>query len=154
MNTQIAKSVEDIEALRPLAEEWSASCNCGKFGLEADINIFLSGLMDLVDGDGSDLLILKSDDKPIGFMGLTTFKSPFGKELIGNEHYWFVRPGSNGKASLKLISKAQLWAKEKGCSHIIMNASMAASSLHAKVCGFYERLKFTKFETSYIKEIL
>ncbi len=153
MSIEIANSVNQIESIRPLADEWKAFCSCGQFGLEVDINSFLAGLMNLVDGKDSDLLLLIDKDEIIGFMGLTIFQSPFGKEKVANEHYMFVSPG-RAAGSIRLISAAEEWAKDHGCSHIIMNASNAASDLHDKVCKLYERIGLLKFETSYIKEII
>jgi hypothetical protein len=154
MNIKIAKSVEQIESIRPLATEWKDFCTCDQFGLEVDINTFLAGLMDLVDGEKSDLLLLMDGDDIIGLMGITKFQSPFGKEQVANEHYMFIKQGCSVTGSTRLISAAQDWAKLKGCSHLIMNASNAASELHDKVCKFYKRLGMNKFETSFIKEIV
>lgn len=154
MNIQIAKTVEQIESIRSLAVEWKAFCSCDQFGLEVDVNEFLAGLMDLVDGDKSDLLLLMDNDEIVGLLGLTQFQSPFGKEQVASEHYMFIKQGHSITGSKRLIEAAEEWAKSKGCSHLIMNASNAASDLHDKVCKFYERLGLSKFETSFIKEIL
>lgn len=154
MNIEIAKTIEQIESIRPLAVEWKDFCSCDQFGLKVDVNAFLAGLMDLVDGSNSDLLLLVDNNDIIGIMGITKFQSPFGKEQVANEHYMFIKQGCSVTGGKRLIDAAQKWAKSKGCSHIIMNASNAASDLHDKVCSFYERLGLTKFETSYIKEIV
>lgn len=153
MEVTLAKSIEDIEAIRPLALLWKDSCNCKAFGLSEDVDVFLAGLMDLIDGENSDLLLLKKGKDTIGFMGLAKFKSPLGNDDIANEHYLFVEPGNEGRGSLKLIATAESWAKAKGCSHLIMNASNLASDMHDRVCGLYERLGYTKFETSFIQEV-
>lgn len=153
MNVALAKSIEEVEAIRPLVVLWKDSCNCKAFGLSEDVDIFLAGLMDLIDGEDSDLLLLKTGKDIIGFMGLTKFKSPLGNDDIANEHLLFVRPGNEGRGSLKLIAMAKSWAKVKGCSHLIMNASNLASDLHDRVCGLYERLGYVKFETSFIQVI-
>lgn len=154
MNIKIAKTVEQVESIRPLVVEWKEFCSCGQFGLKVDINEFLAGLMDLVDGDDSDLLLLIGNADIVGIMGLTKFKSPFGIEQIANEHYLFIKQGYSMIGSKRLINAAHEWAKTKGCSHLIMTASNAASDLHDKVCKLYERIGLIKFETSFIREIL
>lgn len=154
MEIKKATSIEQIESIRPLATDWKGMCSCSEFGLEVNISTFLAGLMDLIDDDDSDLLLLMDNEIIIGIMGLTKFKSPFGKEEVANEHYLFVRKGSGVTGSKRLIDAAMDWAKEKGCSHLILNASNAASDMHDKICGFYEHIGLKKFETSYIKEIL
>lgn len=153
MFIEIANSVEQIESIRPLADEWKEFCSCGQFGLEVDVNAFLAGLMDLVDGVDSDLLLLIDDTEIVGIMGLTKFQSPFGKEMVASEHYMFVKQGHSVTGGKRLIDAAQGWAKKNGCSHLIMNASNAASDMLAKVCRLYERLGMKPFEMSYIKDI-
>jgi hypothetical protein len=148
-----ATSISEVESIRPLANEWKEFCSCDKFGLEVDISTFLAGLMDLIDGDDSDLLLLIDGDKIVGLMGITKFQSPFGQEQVANEHYMFVSQGNSVVGGKRLIDAAREWAKCKGCSHLIMNASNAASELHDKVCKFYKRLDMKLFETSFISEV-
>ena len=144
---------EEIEQIRPLAISWKESCDCSSFGLSEDVDIFLTGLIDLVSGKDSDLLLLKENEKIVGFMGLTKFKSPLGNDDIANEHYLFVAKEHRGRGSLKLLATAKSWAKAKGCSHLILNASYAASETHDRVCKLYERLGYQRFETSFIQVI-
>ena len=153
MNVTIATTIDEVKAIRPLADEWKALCGCDQFSLEVDVNDFLIGLAEMIRDVGSDLLLLKSDNDIVGIMGLVMFKSPFGNELIANEHYMFVKQGNSAIGSKRLIDAAEKWAKSKGCSHLMLNASNAASDMHDKVCKFYERLGLSKFETSFIKEI-
>jgi hypothetical protein len=54
---------------------------------------------------------------------------------------------------MRLLKAAKVLAKERGCSHFIMNASNLASDMHDKVCNFYKRLDMKKFETSFISEV-
>jgi len=144
----------DIETLRPVVESWQRIVADNKFGIIADdVDGFLAGLKDMADGDESDLLVLY-DNEPIGYIGLQYFISPLGSQKMANEHYFFVIPEKRGLASMKLLRKAEVLAKEKGCTHFIMNASNLASTLHDKVCDFYKRLGMKKFETSFIKEII
>ena len=154
MDVVIAKSVAEVEAVRGLAVEWKETCDCKEFGIETDVDVFLAGLMDLVDGSNTDLLLLERDNEIVGLMGITLFKSPVSSDTIANEHFWYVKQEHRGKGSLMLLARAKAWAKIKGCSYLIMNASNAASDMHDKVCRFYERAGLKKFETSYIKEIV
>ena len=108
----------------------------------------------MIFNDNTDVLMLIDADEVIGIMGLQKFKSPFGKEYITNEHYLFVKQGHSLSGGQRLIGEAGRWAKEHGCSHLILNASNVASGLHDKVCNLYKHLGLSKFETSYIKEII
>jgi GNAT superfamily N-acetyltransferase len=143
----------DVEDLRLIAEAWKAESNGNGFGLMMDADYYLADLKNLVEGEESDLLVLYDDNGIIGYMGITTFQSPLGRQKLANEHYWFVLPDKRGFGSLRLLNFAKQWAKDNGCSHLIMNASNVASDMHDKMCRLYEELGMKKFETSYIKEI-
>jgi len=143
----------DIEALRPVARSWYDDTHRNSFNVDIDIDAHLADLHKLIKSDGSDLLVLIDGISIVGYMGIETFTSPLSTQKIANEHYWYVLPEKRGIGSMRFIQLAQQWAKEKTCSHLIMNASNLASRAHNKVCQLYERLGMKKFETSYIAEI-
>lgn len=142
----------DVSELRNIAAYWRDECNSNEMNIKTSMDSFLVDLKELIDGDNSDLLVLV-DDVPIGLLGLTTFTSPISSQLIANEHYWYVIPPRRGIASMRLLKAAEDWAKEKGCSHLIMTASNLASDLHDTVCFIYEKMGMKKFETSYIRGV-
>lgn len=141
-----------VETLRPIAESWKCTSLGNKFGIEIDVNSHLADLQKMVDGEDADLLVL-CDDVPVGYMGMTVFRSPLGNQRIANEHYYYVLPDRRGIGSLRLIMAAKRWAKDKGCTHIILTASTLASDLHDRVCSLYERFGMQKFETGYISSL-
>ncbi len=145
--------IEDIQKLRPVAAEWRESCNGERFGIELDVETHLADLASLIGRDDADLFLLVNEEKPVGYIGVTLFNSPVGSQKVAQEHYWFVSGEHRGRGTIALIRAAKEWAKEKGCSHIIFNASALASDMHDKLCNFYEVMAFQKFETSYIGEI-
>lgn len=143
--------LEDLEAVRLIALQWKATCNSNVMGIEIVDDVYMADVANLINCDGRDLLLLTKDDGEIvGYMGVTTFNSPLGNQKIASEHYWFVSEEYRGRGSFLLIEAAKQWAKEKGCGHLMMTASMLASDLHDRVCKLYGRLGFSKFETSYI----
>jgi len=150
----VKATCEDIERLRPVALQWQENCNGKAMKIDLDLEVHLADLTSLVKRDDAELFILLRNNEPIGYMGVTCFKSPIGNQLIANEHFWYVLTEFRGYSTLLLIKKAHEWAKSKGCSHIIFNTSNLASDIHDKLCQFYERLGMKKFETSYIKEIV
>ena len=149
---KIVRYKGNASGLESIASCWFEECNGETVGVNVSKQIFLESLQELIDGDTDELLVLE-DEEPIGLLGLTTFKSPLGNQIVANEHYWYVVPHRRGLASLRLIKEAEKWARERGCSHLIMSASNLASDLHDSVCSIYERLGMTKFETSYIRSI-
>jgi len=130
--------------------EWHNTCNAKDFGIDLNPETYFKDFSDLIDREDSDLLLLMKRDEVVGYMGLTYFQSPLGNQRIANEHFWYVSGKHRGRGTLKLIRAARQWAKEKGCSHLIMNCSNLASDMHNRLCHFYTRIGFQLFETSYI----
>lgn len=147
----VEAQIEDIDKLKPVAIEWQRTCNGKDFGLETNLETHLLDLAGLIErGDADLFLLLNEKDEAVGYMGITCFDSPIGSQRIAEEHYWFVSGKNRGNGALLLLRAIKEWAKEKGCSHLIMNASCLASEMHDKLCEFYEAVGFKKFETSYI----
>lgn len=132
--------------------KWKKESRHRAMGIDADANIYICKLQEFIDNPNNVLLVLE-DDEIAGYMGLTVFESPLGNQLIANEHYWYVEPKKRGLSALRFLPVAEKWAKEKGCSHLIMNASNLASDLHDRTCRLYERFGMSKFETTYIKRV-
>ena len=70
-------------------------------------------------------------------------------KFTGTGTIWQTSTPSTGSAKCD----AYIWAKENGCSHIIMTASNLASEMYDKVCNLYQRMGMELFETSFIQEI-
>ncbi len=153
MRTRIANS-EDIQGLKKLVVEWKDDCNGGLMGFELNTDTYLTTLKDMVSDIDSDIILLVDGDIIVGYMGVEWFVSPLGPNRIGNEHYWFVSKEHRGYGSMLLFEAAKKWCKDNRCSHIMMNASTLASDMHDKMCNLYEKYGMSKFETSYIKEIV
>jgi GNAT superfamily N-acetyltransferase len=148
----IRAEFKDSDGIRGVVLQWQEVCRNAPFDIVIDVDKLKDDFDGLIEDDNKDLLLLVNDDNTVvGFMGIILFDTPFGK--IANEHYWFVAPEYRGENSLSLIAAAKLWAKEKGCDYLMMNASMLASDLHDRVCRFYEHIGMVKFETSYILRI-
>jgi len=151
---KVAKAqIEDIERLKQVVLEWKESCNAKDFRIDIRLETHFQDLAGLIENENSDLFLLIKKDNVIGYMGVTCFDSPLGNQRIANEHYWFVSGKHRGRGTLLLLRSVKKWAKERGCSHLIMNASNLASNMHGRLCRFYEKIGFQKFETSYIEEL-
>ena len=143
----------NVSELRPVVDEWVASCNGKDLEITVNANALLAELHSLAVGRSSCLMVLMVGDLPVGFIGVRISKSPLSDQLIANEHFWYVRESVRGPGSIRLMKEAEAWARSMGCSHIIMNASNLASGLHDQVCDIYQRMGMSKFETAYIKEV-
>ena len=143
----------NVLGLEPVVKEWVGNCNGSDLGIETTVESLLSSLHSLAVGRTSKLFVLWIGEFPVGFIGVSTGKSPLGDQMIANEHFWYVRESVRGPGSLRLMRAAEKWAVEMGCSHMIMNASNLASDLHDQVCDIYAKTGYSKFETAYIKEV-
>lgn len=152
MRVRRVQNPSDILRLAPVFQSWRSTCN-NIDGLSLDYHTHIKDLMAMVVEEDSDLYVLEDDTGVYGYMGLKTFNSPLGNQRIASEHYWYVVPEKRGVSALRFIPLARKWAREKGCSHLIMTASTLAGDLHDKVCKMYERFDMEKFETSYIKRV-
>ena len=141
----------NVSLLLPVIRRWREEAN-KDFGFEMDELVHLQDLQSLIDGDG-ELFVLR-DKEIVGYMGLTIFRSPLGRERIANEHFWYVIPEARGTSSIRLIKEAHKWAREKDCQYLMMTASEMASDMHDTVCKIYERLGMRRFETTFIRKVI
>jgi len=148
-------TLADLDAVRMIALQWKATCNNKTMGMDIVDDTYMADVANLVKGVDRDLLLLTKEDdgEIVGYMGIVMFNSPLGSNKVASEHFWYVSEEHRGKGSMRLIQAAREWAKEKGCSHLMMTASTLASDLHDRVCMLYERIGFKKFETVYVQEI-
>jgi GNAT superfamily N-acetyltransferase len=151
MNIQIYKG--DAELLRKLFESRKAEMQIGKFGLNLDEVKYMAEAQKFIDRSDADMLVLFDDDTPVGYMGIEYFVSYIGDNKMANEQNWYVLPEHRGIGGIRLFQAAEIMARAKGCTHLIMNASMMASEMHDKLCSLYAKLGMSKYETSFIKEL-
>ena len=150
MKTKTAKTQGDLKELTPIAERWIEEADFERFGLDRNLMAGMKDLGGLITGQHTDLIMLIEGDKTVGFIGVKSFMSPLGDNLISEEHYFYVLPKHRGRGGLILIDAVKEWAKQNMCTHLILNASCLASGQHDRICELYERMGMIKFETSYV----
>lgn len=141
---------EDMKHILPAARRWAAESNIKDFNLKIEPQYLVNELLQLLHKEQSVLL---TDENYNGFMGLRLIRSPFSSQLICDEHYWYIIPEKRGRNALEFFKYALKWAKEKGCSHIMMHSSSMASDLPEKVNSFYKRMGMRQIETYFLKEV-
>lgn len=144
-----------VDSMMYVAMEWKDQCNAGDFGIGIDPVHYARQLGRLIERDDAELFLLTDTDHAIvGYMGVVIFTSPLDNTKIASEHHFYIlRDHRGGIGSMRLVKAVREWARERGCTHLIMNASTLAGDLHDKVCRFYESMGMKLFETSYIQEI-
>ena len=139
--------------MKEVAYEWKHTCNAKAFGIDLNPEVHFQDLARLIEDKDCELFLLMKKDRVIGYMGAVCFRSPLGNQKLTSEHYWFVSGKNRGRGTLLLLRAIKTWAKEKGCSHLIMNCSNLASQMHDRLCKFYEKIGFQRFESSFIKRL-
>ena len=153
MSKTVTCNIDPI-ALEPLVDSWLGEVNNDKFGLVIDKDKAIDDLRSMVFSPDADLFLLVVGDDIVGFSGVIVYENRLTDNKIANEHYWYVSPGyRKGKNPIRLIRAVEKWAKDHECSHIIMNASNLASDKHDRIVRIYERLGYSLFETSLMKEV-
>jgi len=141
-----------IELLRPIAIAWQQEARGNALGIDIDVERHLADLARL-SADPHCLLLVLMQGRPVGYMGMEFFASPVGKDIVANEHYWYVMPEARGRDSVMLLREARRFAREAGANYMLFNASRLASDLHDDVCRLYEHFKMEPFETTYLDRL-
>ena len=113
----------------------------------------MKNLQTFCDSPNIDVLVSKQAEEITGMMVLVIQPNVLGPGLFAAEQYFYVLPKYRGMAGIRLMDAADEWAKDRGCSHLAMSASKAASKLFDKVCKLYEFRGMVPIETAYIKQL-
>ena len=143
---------QSAAAVRPLLEQWLAICHGDRFGIAISVAGVEKDLQARLDfGDG--VLLLGYDGlELVGFFAVFSTKSSLSEQQVAVETFWFAVPNKR-MAGYILFNAAKRWAKQKGCTHLLVSASRLASDLHDKVAQFCEKAGMRAFETTYVMEI-
>lgn len=139
---------EEYGLIREVGEKWMKEHHGNQFSFEISIDVVIDDLIK----SGTGVIALWNEDKIVGFLALFIAQSFMGSQKLAVEKYWYVEKQYR-IGGIQLLKQGYIWAKENGCSHIIMTASNLASGMYDKVCNLYQRMGMELFETSYIQEI-
>ena len=143
---------QNAAAVCPLLEQWHEIQHGEVFGLDVSVAATEADLQARLDlGDGT-LLVAWDGIELVGFFAVFKAKSSLSDQQLAVEIFWFAKPNHHS-AGPALYHRAKVWAKDHGCTHLVVSGSHLASDLHDKVCAFCERLGMQAFETSYIGRI-
>jgi GNAT superfamily N-acetyltransferase len=97
----------------------------------------------------SGLLLVGVDaqDRPQGMIGALLFEHPMAEATCGSELFWWIEPAARGSLGIRLLKRAEQWAKAQGATHMMMVAP------NADVAKIYERLHYQPAETSYLRRL-
>jgi GNAT superfamily N-acetyltransferase len=140
----------DIEKLRPLGEMWFREHRARKYNIDISVDDILRDGKHWMEIEEAAVIVALDGDEPVGFLALFATDSFLGKQKLAVEKYWFA---TKGIAIRMLINEAKKWAKEHGCSHLLMVASHIAGDKYRKVIDLYHHLGMKLFETTFICEV-
>lgn len=147
---------DSVQNLFSLISIWfeEAESEWKKLGDGPDSKKMAAGLSSFCNKDDKCLIILTTDSNVIvGFIGIEISEPLYTTKKLAVESGWYVHPKYRGMNSIKMLLYAEAWAKNKGCSHVIYNASMLSGNMHDKVAKLYKRLGASLLSTSYIKGV-
>lgn len=85
-----------------------------------------------------------------GVIGGIKFQDPNSYAVLAQEMFWYVKKDRRG-AGLALLKRFEQWAREEGCSGVIM---VHLSDLMPDVVkNIYEKCGYSQTETAYRKEL-
>lgn len=129
--------------LRPLAEAWAK-----EIGIDADIDCAMEDLRIMYESPDSDVLLLYTNERLVGAIGITIQNISHTRELHSAERYIYVLPEYRAFAK-SLIEAAKEWSRQRGCVKMMIGESTLSAP-----CGkFYEALGFRVYETIYIGDL-
>ena len=140
----------DIEKLRPLGELWYRQHRAKSYGVKVSVDDILADGKAWMQMEDAAVIVATEMDEPVGFLALFATDSFLGPQKFAIEKYWFA---TKPAAVRMLIGEAKRWAKQHGCSHLLMVGSQIAGDKYIKVLDLYHRLGFKLFETTFISEV-
>jgi N-acetylglutamate synthase-like GNAT family acetyltransferase len=101
-----------------------------------------SFVREVINNSDGHVLVLEENGNLVGMIGIFIYPHQYSGERVATEFAWWVTPEAR-ESGVKLLRKAESWAREKGAKSMIMVA------LTEKVGKFYERLGYHHIEDNY-----
>jgi len=101
----------------------------------------------LLASDDGDIFVAVRDDRPIGLIALWVFDHPYSGERVASELVWWVNPDARGSAGVRLLRRAEQWARAQGAAVLQMIAP------NDRVAAFYVGCGYTFVESSYARRL-
>lgn len=76
----------------------------------------------LIASDDAALFVAEKDGCLIGMIGLLAFVHPISARRVASEVMWFVRPEHRGRVGLRLLERAEAWARAMDATALHMIA--------------------------------
>jgi N-acetylglutamate synthase-like GNAT family acetyltransferase len=136
---------KDVAAIKRLSSAFALS-----IGLTPNTEFMLLQAQALMKAGIAGFWAYDKDNETRGMIGAVIVPSIFDGAVEVTELFWFMEPEyRTSLASVRLMKMMMCWAKDIGAKRVRMGAIEPVDRLE----HFYLRQGFTKFETSYIKDL-
>lgn len=92
------------------------------------------------------VLVDEREGAIVGMIGVAVTAHIYSGEPVMSELFWYAPPERRG-SGVRLLKRAEAWAKAKGVKHSAMIAP------DERVAAFYERMGYAALEINYIKPL-
>lgn len=103
----------------------------------------------LLSPDGVILVAPAADGGLVGMIALWVYAHPMSGERVASELVWWVNPDARGSLGVRLVRRAEQWARAQGAAVLQMIAPQHAP----RVGDVYRALGFDAIETSYQRRL-
>jgi len=119
--------------------------------VKVDIEYSIKKYKEMIASGVAHMIMLKNDNgKMVGGLGFVVGPDLHFPRVIAVETYWYVDPDNRGDGML-LLRYLEDWAKNNGCDAVAMIHLEDSSPESLK--KVYQRRKYIKVESHYVKEI-
>ena len=140
-------TTEDVPTIVRMGHVFSTSTPYARF-MAAKDTLVAAMAVALVEGDDAQLWVAEGPKGVVGMIGGKTYVHPLFGERIAAEVCWWVDPDARkGRVGIWLLMAFEHWAETMGIHWLQMSAPDDA------IGAFYERRKYTKVETVFLKEL-
>lgn len=101
--------------------------------------------------DGNGVIFVAQDGFKgplVGMIGMMAFPHPISAQRVAAEVFWWVTPEARGTTGVRLLKRAEQWAKGLMEAEIIQLVGPTP-----EVCRLYEKLGYGKIETLYQRKV-
>lgn len=105
----------------------------------------------LENGEAGDSVVFVADrgGHLDGMIGAVAYAHHISGERIAGEVFWWANPEARGTTGIRLLRRAEQWARDKGAKAFQMIAPAGAD----RVASIYQRLGYGQVETTYQREL-
>lgn len=147
MTTQIRPAAAtDVPTVVAMAERFLRDTPYGA-QLTSDPDRLAGFARRLLENPAGALYLAERDGAAIGMIALWTYEHPYSGDRIASELVWWVNPEHRGSAGVRLLRRAEAWAKAQGARALQMIAPSP------RVAGFYEACGYEWVESSYQRSV-